>query len=59
MLFAEVESADSFWQFVSGLNLEKKYPGVRIKPVVHRPWGSEFFLHDPSGILWHFGNFTR
>ena len=20
-------------------------------------WGNEFFLHDPSGILWHIGKF--
>ena len=37
MLFAEVETADSLWQFDSARNLEKAYPRVRIKPVVHRP----------------------
>jgi catechol 2,3-dioxygenase-like lactoylglutathione lyase family enzyme len=57
-LFAEVESADAFWQFVSTLELEKKFPGVVVKSPVSRPWGKEFFVHDPSGILWHFGNFN-
>jgi len=22
-------------------------------------WGKECFLHDPSGILWHFGEFFK
>lgn len=56
MLFIEVENTDEFWNELQQLNLEK-YEGVRLIPVRTMPWGKECFIHDPSGILWHFGEF--
>jgi hypothetical protein len=41
------------------LELPAKYPGVRLTSVQQYDWGSECFLHDPSGILWHFGQFNQ
>jgi hypothetical protein len=29
-----------------------------LSKIVNNDWGSEFFLHDPSGILWHIGCFN-
>jgi catechol 2,3-dioxygenase-like lactoylglutathione lyase family enzyme len=57
MLFLEVDDADRYWKELSVLDLTAKYPGVRLEPVRHNDWGKECFLHDPSGILWHFGEF--
>jgi len=37
--------------------LDKKYKGVKVTAIVYNEWGKEFFLYDPSGILWHFGLF--
>lgn len=57
MLFMEVENVDIFWKNLNELNLTAKYEGVRLVPVRNMEWGKECFVHDPSGILWHFGEF--
>ncbi|AZA54792.1 glyoxalase [Chryseobacterium sp. G0201] len=57
MLFIEVESVDDFWEELLSLNLTVKYEGVKLSPIRTMDWGKECFVHDPSGILWHFGEF--
>ncbi|MEP3478569.1 MAG: glyoxalase [Fuerstiella sp.] len=57
MLFMEVDNTDRFWNDLVALDLTTKYSTVRLTPVRIMPWGKECFLHDPSGILWHFGEF--
>ncbi|WP_144282810.1 VOC family protein [Chryseobacterium echinoideorum] len=57
MIFVEVENTDEFWEELSSLNLQEKYPTVKLVQIKVMDWGKECFLHDPSGILWHFGEF--
>lgn len=57
MIFLEVDDADRYWEELSALDLPAKYDGVRLTPVRSEHWGKECFLHDPSGVLWHFGAF--
>lgn len=57
MVFMEVDDADRFYHELAALNLPEKYSGARVTPVRTDYWGRECFLHDPSGILWHFGEF--
>ena len=57
MIFMEVDSVDRYYQELLALNLPSKYEGVRLIPIKTNDWGMECFLHDPSGILWHFGEF--
>jgi len=57
MIFLEVEDVDYYYNELLKLNLTEKY-GVKLTPTKHFDWGSECFLHDPSGVLWHFGNFS-
>lgn len=57
MIFLEVDDTDRYYDELLKLNLTQKYDGVRLTPVKVLPWGKECFLHDPSGILWHFGEF--
>jgi catechol 2,3-dioxygenase-like lactoylglutathione lyase family enzyme len=59
MVFAEVDNADAYWEELISLNLTKTYEGVRLAPVRTMDWGKECFVHDPSGILWHFGEFFK
>lgn len=59
MVFMEVESVDQFWEYLQSLNLPGKYKSARITPIKSYDWGRECFLHDPSGILWHFGEFVK
>ncbi len=59
MIFLEVEDVDHYWNELLNLDLATKYKGVRLTPIKSYDWGIEFFLHDPSGILWHFGKFSK
>ena len=56
MIFMEVDDVNRFYEELLALDLTGKY-NVKITPIRHEDWGSECFLHDPSGILWHFGAF--
>ncbi len=57
MVFMEVANTREFYEELLSLNLPDKYKGVKLSPVRVEDWGQECFLHDPSGVLWHFGEF--
>ena len=57
MIFLEVDDVARFRNELLALNLDIKYQNVRLSPIKVNDWGRECFLHDPSGILWHFGEF--
>ena len=57
MIFLEVEDVGRFWDELLALDLTTKYAGVKLTPIRVYDWGRECFVHDPSGILWHFGEF--
>jgi hypothetical protein len=59
MIFLEVEDVDRYRKDLSALNLTSKYKGVKLTPIRVFDWGKECFLHDPSGILWHIGEFSK
>ena len=58
MIFFEVDDLESTLKFIQSLKLTEKYENVRLSGIVYNEWGNEFFLHDPCGILWHFGVFN-
>lgn len=57
MIFLEVDSIEKYYDDLVALDLTGKYEGVRLGEIKVDHWGSECFLHDPSGILWHIGEF--
>ena len=59
MIFLEVDDVDDYWNELLKLDLATKYKGVKLTPIKNNDWGRECFLHDPSGILWHFGEFNK
>jgi len=59
MIFLEVDDVDRYWKELTELQLPRKYHGVKLTPIRDDSWGRECFLHDPSGVLWHFGQFAR
>ena len=59
MLFLEVDDLDHHYNQILKLELPVKFEGVRLIPIRRLDWGREYFLHDPSGILWHFGEFAQ
>jgi len=58
MVFLEVDDVDRYWKELVALDLTTKYQDVKLTPIRKYDWGRECFLHDPSGILWHFGQFN-
>ena len=59
MIFLEVEDVEHYWNELLALDLANKFKDVKLTPIRVNHWGRECFLHDPSGILWHFGEFTQ
>ena|ERR1700743_398372 len=59
MVFLEVADVEHFWNQLITLNLPEKYKGVKLTPIKTYDWGRECFVHDPSGILWHIGQFAK
>jgi len=59
MIFLEVDDVDRYWKELLTLDLTTKYLDVKLTPVRKYDWGKECFMHDPSGILWHFGEFSK
>ncbi|MCO6148845.1 glyoxalase [Flavobacterium sp. NRK1] len=59
MIFMEVENVSNFWNELTALNLTEKYESIKLVPIRNLDWGKECFVHDPSGILWHFGEFNK
>jgi hypothetical protein len=58
MIFLEVNNVEQYWNDLQNLGLHHKYDNVKLTPIKDDDWGRECFLHDPSGILWHFGEFN-
>ncbi|RFZ84136.1 glyoxalase [Mucilaginibacter terrenus] len=58
MIFLEVDDVSRFWDELVVLDLPSKYPGVKLTPMRILDWGRECFVHDPAGVLWHFGEFN-
>ncbi len=58
MVFMEVGDVNRFWNELIKLDLTSKYDAVKLVPFRELDWGKECFVHDPSGVLWHFGEFN-
>ena len=59
MIFLEVKNVDRYWKGLLALNLTTKYARVKLIPIREYDWGKECYMHDPSGILWHIGEFLK
>ena len=58
MIFLEVTELKEWHTRIAALNLPLQFPNVKLSSIRSEKWGQEFFLHDPSGVLWHIGTFT-
>ncbi|MEQ9467280.1 MAG: glyoxalase [Ekhidna sp.] len=59
MLFLEVKKLSEYWEVLKAKNLEKKFEGVKLVEPTEFEWGKEGFIYDPSGVLWHIGEFNK
>ena len=57
MIFLEVDDVDQCYQDLEALGVHQRYKYARLTPIKKFEWGRECFLHDPSGVLWHFCQF--
>ena len=57
MVFLEVADIDKCWEELEEKGLHHQYKNVKLTPIKDFDWGRECFMHDPSGVLWHFGQF--
>lgn len=57
MIFLEVDNVERYRDELLALGLHDKYKLVRLSDIHTNDWGKEIFMHDPSGVLWHFGMF--
>ena len=59
MIFLEVEDVDSYWNELALLDITSNYKNVKLTPIRDFDWGRECYIHDPSGICWHIGEFFK
>lgn len=59
MIFLEVDDVDKCNEELLSKGLHHKYENVRFTGIKKYDWGREVFMHDPSGVLWHFGQFNK
>jgi len=59
MIFLEVDDIEKCEAELLNKNLDIKYNYVRFSKIKEFDWGRELFMHDPSGVLWHFGEFKK
>ncbi|SOE19737.1 hypothetical protein SAMN06298216_0240 [Spirosomataceae bacterium TFI 002] len=59
MVFWEVEDVEAVLNELTALDVTKFHSRVRLSEIHYNDWGKEFFLHDPSGVLWHIGSFNK
>ena len=57
MVFLEVDDVDKCYEDLKDRGLHNKYKYVRLSPIKEFAHGRECFMHDPSGVLWHFCEF--
>lgn len=57
MLLLSVDDIEYCEKDLMERKLSKRFKGVRISGIKDFDYGREIFLHDPSGVLWHFCQF--
>ena len=56
MLQLWVESVDDWYAYIKPMQLDKKYPGVKVAEPEVQPWGWRIlYIWDPAGVLLHIG----
>ena len=59
MIFLEVDDIELCEKELLAKGLHHKYKYVRFTEIKQFDWGRELFMHDPSGVLWHFCQFKK
>ena len=58
MLFLEVQDVHEHLKRIQELELPDQFPGTEVRPMREEPWGTVFYIIDPSGVLLHVATFS-
>jgi catechol 2,3-dioxygenase-like lactoylglutathione lyase family enzyme len=58
MVSLEVDDLEKCAAALLSKGLPQEYPQVKFTEIKQHDWGKELFLTDPSGVLWHFCEFS-
>jgi len=58
MIFLEVDDIEKCAEELLSKKLPLRYKYVRFTEIKQFDYGRELFMHDPSGVLWHFCQFN-
>jgi catechol 2,3-dioxygenase-like lactoylglutathione lyase family enzyme len=58
MLFLEVQDVHDHLRRIQDLELPDHFPGSEVRPMREEPWGTVFYVIDPSGVLLHVATFS-
>jgi catechol 2,3-dioxygenase-like lactoylglutathione lyase family enzyme len=59
MVFLEVDDIERCSEDLLNRRLQDKFKEVKFTGIKQYEWGRELFMHDPSGVLWHFCEFNK
>lgn len=59
MIFLEINDIEKCSEDLLSKGLQSKYNKVKLSEIKQFDWGRELFMHDPSGVLWHFCEFIN
>ncbi len=53
MITFEVDDLDAYWREMAAKNLDREFPGVKLREPTEFAWGRELHFIDPAGVCWH------
>ncbi len=59
MILLEIDDVEKCTDELLAKGLHDKYERVKFSRIRDSEWGRELFMHDPSGVLWHFFEFKK
>jgi catechol 2,3-dioxygenase-like lactoylglutathione lyase family enzyme len=59
MVRLDVADLDAWWKAVEAKQLERAFPGFKLRPPTDFPWGREVHFIDLAGVCWHVGVAAR
>ena len=59
MVLLEVHNVSEIRKSLIELEVERKYKNVKVSDIRKNEHGKQIFVHDPSGVLWHFFEFSQ
>lgn len=59
MILLEVHDVEECWKRLTAKRLEDTYQTIKITDLKIADWGGDFFLQDPSGVMWRFAKFNN